>query len=290
MSSEINYINYNGNLLPANQPLLSVSNRAFRYGDGLFETIRTIDGQPLFMSSHFQRLCDGMKFLKMNIQASFSVSRFENEIKHLLEENNLKDGARIRISVFRNDGGLYSPQTNDVSYIIEATPVECNFYDFNKKGLIIDVFEEQKKTLNKISSIKTSSCIPLILAGIYKKEKNLDECIILNETGTISEATSSNIFIVYNGVFYTPSLNQGCIPGVMRQFLIEMLRKSGTEVQECPLSPSALLRADEIFLTNVISGIQWVSAYRQKRYFNNMAKSLIEKLNAKISENAVVVK
>lgn len=282
--SENLYINYNGNIFPSGEPVLSVSNRVFRYGDGLFDTIRVMDGQPLFLARHMQRLLDGMKFMKMNIPASFNQIFFEQEINKVLDKNNLKEGARVRIAVFRNDGGLYSPLSNDVSFIIEANPLENNFYEINKKGLNIDVFDEQKKSLNKISAIKTSSCLPLVLAGIFRQEKNLDDCIILNEMGSIAEATSSNIFIVYNGVFYTPSLNQGCIPGIMRQFIIEMLRKGGTEVQECPLSPSALLRADEVFLTNVVHGIQWVSAYKQKRYFSNVSRSLVEKLNQRVRD------
>lgn len=273
------HINFNGDILPEGNPVLKVSNRGFRYGDGLFETIRVMDGRVFFLSRHIQRLIEGMKFLKMNIPQSFNEVYFDQEIFKVFKKNNLKESARIRVSVFRDSGGFYSPESNEVSFVIEATPLESNYYEINRKGLNIDVFEEQKKSLNKISTVKTSSALPLVLAGIFRKEKNLDECIILNEMGSISEAISSNIFIVYNGVFYTPSLNQGCIPGIMRQFLIELLRKGGTEVQECPLSPSALLRADEIFLTNVINGIQWVSAYKQKRYFSNVSKSLVEKLN-----------
>ncbi len=278
------YINYNGNFFQKNEPVLLVNNRAFRYGDGLFDTIRVVDGHPSFLNRHLSRLQDGMIFLKMKIHPLLNEINFENEIIKTLEKNGIKDGGRIRISVFRNAGGLYAPETHDVSFIIESSPLENNYYEINKKGLNIDVFDEQKKPLNKISTIKTSCCLPLVLAGIFKKEKNLDDCIIINEMGSISEATSSNIFIVYNGVFYTPSLNQGCIPGIMRQVIIEMLRRGGTEVQECPLSPSALLRADEVFFTNVIKGVQWVGSYKQKRYFSNVSKNLVEKLNARIKE------
>lgn len=276
------YISYNGTIHSLEEPVLSVNNRAFRYGDGLFDTIRVMDGQPLFLGRHTQRLLESMRFMKMNVPSSFNEMFFEQEINKVLDKNNLKEGARVRIAVFRNDGGLYSPVSNNVSFIIEAGALENNFYEINKKGLNIDVFDEQKKSLNKISAIKTSSCLPLVLAGIFRQEKNLDDCILLNEMGSIAEATSSNIFIVYNGVFYTPSLNQGCIPGIMRQFIIEVLRKGGTEVQECPLSPSALLRADEVFLTNVIHGVQWVSAYKQKRYFSNVSKTLVEKINQRV--------
>lgn len=279
MMSEGLHINFNGSLVSSAEPVLPIHNRGFRYGDGLFETLRVMDGQPLFLNRHCQRLLEGMRFMKMNIPVSFNEVFFEQEVNKVLMKNEMSGGARARLTVFRNDGGLYSPETNDVSYVIETIPIESNAYELNKKGLNVDVFDEQKKSLNKISSIKASSCLPLVLAGIFKNEKNLDDCIILNEIGSIAEATSSNIFIAHNGVFYTPSLNQGLIPGVMRQFLIEMLRKSGTEVQECPLSPSALLRADEVFLTNVIHGVQWVAAYKQKRYFSNISKSLVDKLN-----------
>jgi 4-amino-4-deoxychorismate lyase len=158
----------------------------------------------------------------------------------------------------------------------------------NEKGWQIDIFEDHRKTLNKLSSLKSTNSLPYILAGIYKKEKKLDECIILNELGNISEAITSNIFIVYNGVFYTPSLNKGCIGGIMRKVIIDMVKEGGREVQECPLNPNALLRADEVFLTNSINGIRWVNAYRMKRYFNKASKLLVEQLNDRITAQVML--
>lgn len=273
------YINLNGAYYDINTPVLHAGNRAFCYGDGLFETIRVIDGKPCFLNLHFERLTEGMRFLKMNIPLNFSATYLEKEITSLLDKNNIKGSARVRVSVYRENGGFYTPFSGEISFLLETKYIEQNYYSLNARGLSIDIYEEQKKHSNKLNTIKSANALIYVLAGIWKKEKGMDDCILLNETGNIAEATNSNVFVVFNGVFYTPSINQGCIPGVMRQNIISILKKQGSEVQECPLNPSALLRADEVFFTNVINGIQWVGAYKMKRYFNNACRVLVESLN-----------
>ena len=117
------------------------------------------------------------------------------------------------------------------------------------------------------------------MASIKAQELGLDELLISNDRGGILESSSANLFVVSNGVLYTPGLEEGCLAGTMRMQIINIALKVGLKVYECNILPQNLLAADEVFLTNAINGITWVSAYRTKRYFNNMSKRLIVELN-----------
>ena len=282
------WVNVDGEIVENNSAIFGIDNRAFKYGDGLFETFRVINGKPLFVEQHLFRLKQGMKALRMDIPGYFEALWLNDQINALLMRAGISKGGRVRLSVFRKSGGCYVPKTNEISFVIEADGMDVNQFVLNEKGLIIDIFEGQKRTINEFSTIKSVNCLPFVLAGIHQKEKELGDCILLNELGNISEAVSSNIFIVYNGVFYTPSLNQGCIDGIMRKNVIALLNHNGYEVQECPLGPNALLRADEVFLTNSVKGIQWVSAYKMKRYFNKFSRQLTENLNEMVINPAAV--
>ncbi|MBL4625403.1 MAG: aminotransferase class IV [Flavobacteriales bacterium] len=279
-------INYNGNLLAEDQPIFDINNRGFRYGDALFETIRVINGEPCFFQNHFERLREGMQLLEMNL--NLSAAQLLDEVYKLIQSNNIGEGARLRITVVRNSGGYYTPKTNLSSFVIEATELPNNQFELNENGLTIDLYEKHRKTINELSTLKSTNCLTYILAGQYKVAKGFDDCVLLNELGSIAECISSNIFIGYNGVLYTPSINQGIVPGIMRQQVIELCKEIGMEVQECPLSPQVLHRADEVFLTNAISGLKWVGAYRTKRYFSKVSKQLTDKLNSKLNLKKVL--
>lgn len=279
-------INLNGTLIEGETPVFSIKNRGFRYGDALFETIRIVNGKVCYIEKHINRLVDGMKVLKMNVPQNYTNQFFINEIQKLIVSNEIAGGGRIRITIYRDAEGYYTPETNDVSFVIEAVPLTENLYELNKDGYTIDLYEDEKLIINKLSSLKTNNCLTHVMAGIYKKEKKLDECVMVNELGSIAECISSNLFVGFNGVLYTPSLNQGIIPGVMRSVIMEIAKENRIEVQETTLNPQVLLRADEVFLTNAIVGIKWVGAYRSKRYFSKTSRMLVDLLNSKVSSLA----
>jgi branched-subunit amino acid aminotransferase/4-amino-4-deoxychorismate lyase len=275
-------INLNGNLFDSKASVFTIQNRGFKYGDAIFETIRIANGNICFLEKHIDRMLSSMKVLKMNIPAEYDTSFFASEIDKLIHENNIIGGGRVRITVFRDAEGYYTPSNNDVSFVIEAFILEGDDYQLNKNGLTVDLYEDEKVIINKLSSLKTNNCLTLVMAGIYKKENNLDECVMLNELGSVAECISSNLFAGFNGVLYTPSLNQGIIPGIMRSVVMDIAKANRIEVQETTLNAQVLLRADEVFLTNAIKGIQWVGAYRSKRYFSKTSRMLIDLLNANI--------
>jgi branched-subunit amino acid aminotransferase/4-amino-4-deoxychorismate lyase len=274
-----NYINHNGNFLLATSPVVTADNRSFRYGDALFETIRITNYNPQFLKEHLQRLLKGMNVLKMEMNPVFNETFMEHAILELAQKNNITSDGRVRLTVYRNEGGFYAPNSNKVSYLIEAYAIEEKGYVLNSKGYTVDLFTEFKKAQNALSSIKSANSTVYVMAGIYKAEQQLDECLLLNDKYHIIEGISSNIFAVKNGVLYTSPVSDGCVDGVMRRKIIDIAQENKIAVYEISVMQNVLLGADELFLTNTINGIRWIVAYKQKRYFNNTSKKLIEKLN-----------
>ncbi|MBL0032393.1 MAG: aminotransferase class IV family protein [Bacteroidetes bacterium] len=274
-----NFVNFNGNIIEAGQPIFTASNRAFRYGDAVFETIRLMNGEILFFEKHLARLASSMELLGMNGHDDLTFHNLYLSIRHLDQVNNLKGNGRIRLEVFRNDGGLYTPQTNNVSYLIEVSALSNRNFRLNETGLKIDLYTDIKKPVSRLSNLKSSNALYYVMAGLYKNKSNSGDCLVLNTDGRIAEAISSNIFLLDDGIFYTPSLDEACVAGVMREVLIAHLKKQGKTVIEKGITVDDLLKADEIFLSDVIHGLRWVGAFRTKRYFNNFSTKLIKELN-----------
>ena len=271
------FADLNGEFLNASEPILRINNRAFQYGDGLFETILFQDKKFLFLDDHIERLLRGMKLLKMEIPKKFSPAYFRKEIKKLLVKNSIKTNARIRLQVFRNEGGYHSPSNNSPSFLIAAEKIEETRYALNKKGLVIDVFTELKKNNLPLSNFKTLNSIQYVLAGLYAKENSLDDCFILNTENKITDAISSNVFIVSKNIISTPALSDGCVDGVMRKNILKFLREEKTPFYERSIDETDILNADEIFITNVINGIRWIEKFKEREYKNSFSKMLFEK-------------
>lgn len=280
--SELNYICHNGKIIIDKELNIGHQNRSFHYGDGLFETMHASGNRVQFFYEHFDRLIKSMKILRMEIPVKFSVDTYgiQKEISKILVKNKLFKGARVRFTVFRQSGGFYAPQTNETEYLIECSAIESDKYELNSKGMLIDLYEEMQKPINLFSRIKSTSALFSVMAGIYKSENSLDECLIINTKGNIIEGISSNIFIVKEKLIITPSIREGCLPGIMRQKVIEIAKKQGFVVQDdAVVQIQDIMAADEIFFTNAVKGIQWAVGFKQRRYFNKISKLLTEELN-----------
>src|SRR6201996_1648116 len=273
-----NFINFNGQVVPSDAKLLTTGNRSFRYGDGLFESMRLVKGQLKFADMHADRLQRGMKALKMDGYSQMDAWFLKEKAEQLAVHNKAKH-ARMRLTVYREAEGLYAPTQNAPGYCLEMTPIDEPRYFLNPKGLIVDIFTEVPKPLNYLSNIKTCNALPYVMAGIFKAQNNLDEVFLLNQNGYLCEAGSSNVFVWYNNHLYTPALSEGCVEGVMRQVVINIAQKNNIPVTEAQISPEILYEADEVFLTNASRGIQSVMGYGVKRYFNKLSKALVEELN-----------
>jgi len=279
------YISHNGKIILTKEFRPEFNNRAFQYGDGLFETMHALGTNVQFFYEHIERLISSMKVLKMEVPVRFSIDTLglQKEITKLLTKNRIYKGARVRLSVFRQSGGFYSPETNEISYLIQTEHLKYDQYELNNQGFIIDIYEEVQKPINIFSGLKTSSSIFYVMAGIFKSGNNLDECLIINEKGNIVEGVSANIFVVKENNIYTPSLKSGCLNGIMRKKIIEIAKNEKfTVFDDVPIQLQDIVAADELFFTNAITGIRWVLGFKQRRYYNKIAKLLNTKLNKSV--------
>ena len=274
------YVNNNGSILAGDAPTILPGNRAHLYGDGVFESIRIINGRPLNIENHILRLLAGARAIHMRPSASYTSDFFEAKIIELCQQSGITEGGRCRLSLDRISGGAYLPDSNEATYYIEVYPYEVNHFELNAKGLELDIYQDIKLEKNLLSNFKTKMGLPYIMAALAAKEKGLDDLFLVDHKGSILETSSCNVFVISNGVLYTPSLEEGCLAGTMRMQIINLALANGIKVYECALMPQNLLAADEVFLTNAIRGINWVGGYRTKRYQNNISRRLVVLLNA----------
>lgn len=273
------YVNNNETIVPADDFAVGANSRAYLYGDGVFESIRIRNGVPLNIENHVNRLVQGAKALKMRVPIYFTSDFFEIRIRELCRKSEIKEGGKCRLSLDRISGGTYSPISNEVTFFIEVSPLPENEFQLNLKGLEVDLFIDLKKNFSPISQFKTKNALVSVLGAIKAQEKQLDDMLLTNDKSQILESTNSNLFVVSNGILYTPPISDGCLAGTMRMQVINLALKNGIRVYESSIVPSNLLIADEIFLTNAVKGIVWVGGYRTKRYFNSVAKRMIQLLN-----------
>lgn len=277
-------INFNGNI--ALEENILTQNRAFLYGDGVFETVKIINNKILFLEDHYFRLMASMRVVRMEIPMNFTMEYFEEQILNLLKEKNISGSARARITVFRKDGGLYLPKSNEVSFLIHAVALESTLYALNTAEYEVDLYKDFYVTKQLLSSIKTANKMINVTGSIFAHENGLANCILLNDAKNVVEALQGNLFMLVGKKLITPPVSEGCLNGIMRKQILALAKKvEGIEITEEVISPFDLQKADELFLTNVITGIQPITKYRKKEFTSNLAYLLVQKLNESISEN-----
>ena len=276
-------INFNGTLLSQDANILT-QNRAFLYGDGVFETVKIIDNKILFLEDHYFRLMSSMRVVRMEIPMNFTMEYFEEQILSVVSANSLSASSRARITVYRNDGGYYLPLNNTVSFLIHAVALENVLYSVEKQHYEVDLYKDFYVTKQLLSSIKTTNKIINITGSIFADENGLDNCLMLNDSKNVVEALQGNIFMLLGNKLITPPVSDGCLNGVMRKQILNLAKKlEKLEVVEEPISPFDLQKADELFITNVIKGIQPITQYRKKSFVTTVSNQLLEKLNEMIS-------
>jgi len=276
------FINYNGEILDEEDKIFSIANRGFKYGDGLFESMRVSKGKLNFADLHADRLQKGMKILKLEGYSQIDAYFLKDKVEEICKRNKITQNARLRLTAFRNSGGFYAPTNNKNAYALEVQALDSPYFEINGKGLIMDIYKDIPKPINKLSNLKTCNSLTYVMAGIYKDQMRLDEAFILNQNGFLCESISANVFLVYKGQLYTPALSEGCIGGVMRQVVMQLAKKFDLEMVEAQINSEILNEAEEVFLTNASKGIQWVMGFNRKRYFNEVSRFLLDKLNKEI--------
>ena len=278
-------INFNGNIVAQDENILT-QNRAFLYGDGVFETLKIVNNRILFLEDHYFRLMASMRVVRMEIPMNFTMEFFEEEVLKLVQENEISASARARITVFRNDGGLYLPKTNEVSYLIHATALENTSYALNTAEYEVDLYKDFYVTKQLLSSIKTTNKMINVTGSIFAHENGLANCLLVNDTKNVVEGLQGNLFMLTGKKLITPPISEGCLNGIMRKQILALAKKvDGIEVLEEIISPFDLQKADELFLTNVITGIQPITKYRKKEFTSDLAHLLVQKLNESIPKN-----
>ena len=272
-------INFNG-LIVSNDTNILTRNRAFLYGDAVFETVKIMDSKVLFLEDHYFRLMSSMRVIRMEIPMNFTMEYLEEQILTLAKSKNMAISSRARITVYRNDGGYYLPQDNTVSFLISVESLDTAFYSIDKKDYVVDLYTDFYISKQLLSSIKTTNKIINITASIFANENGLDNCLLLNDSKNVIEALQGNLFMLKGNTLITPPISEGCLNGVMRKQILALARKIGNlEVVEDVISPFDLQKADELFITNVIKGIQPITKYRKKEFTTDLASKLVQKLN-----------
>ena len=275
-------INSNGNNSTALNSLSQ--NRGFLYGDAVFETVKIVNSKILFLEDHYFRLMASMRILRMEIPMDFTMEFFEEQVLTTVTNNGFAQSSRARITAYRNDGGFYLPTTNTISFLIHASPLDNKDYLLESRPCEVDLYKDFYISKQLLSTLKTTNKVLHVTASIYADENDLDNCILLNESKNVVEVLQGNIFMLQGNRLITPPVSEGCCNGVLRKQLLVLAKKiEGLEVIEEVISPFDLQKADELFYTNVIKGIQSITKYRKKDFTNVLANQLVEKLNEHIA-------
>jgi branched-subunit amino acid aminotransferase/4-amino-4-deoxychorismate lyase len=270
--------NIDGVIHSGTEPLFTPDSRSYRYGDGFFESMKMAHGAVLHIDKHMSRIHKSALLLKFTLPENFDSVELGNRIRETAASQSIEH-ARVRCTLLRESDGLYTPIANNARIIIEITKTDQALYDYNATGLNLGSYSEMTKNANFISTLKTTSSLLYVMAGIHAKEHGFDECVIFNENGRIAESISSNIFTVSGEFINTPPLSEYCVDGVMRKVVIQLAQAYGYTVLEQPISEITLNTADEIFLTSATRGIRWVGEYKGKRYRNTVSRILSDRLN-----------
>jgi len=276
-------VNLNGNIISNDKADVSLNNRAFNYGDSLFETIKIFNDKILFWEDHYFRLMASMRILRMEIPANFTPEHLENEIITTYRTSKNSGSCRIKLTVFRKDGGLYLPKTNDVSYLITFSNLENDYYQLNQDSYLVELFKDYFVSPGLLSTLKTNNRIVNVVGSIFAEENDFQNCLILNTNKHVIEALNANIFLIVGNHIKTPPLTDGCINGIIRKQLINIIgHLPEFTLEEGSISPFELQKADELFLTNIVFGIQPITQYRKKKFNKVVTQNLLAKLNMKL--------
>jgi branched-chain amino acid aminotransferase len=273
-------VNFNGTLVEHTANSLA-DNRGFLFGDAVFETCKIVDNQVLFLEDHYFRLMSSMRILRMEIPMNFTMEFIEQQILELVQLNAVENSARVRITVFRNSGGFYLPKTNEISYLIQCSELNSKEYLLNTARYEVDLFKDFYITKQLLSTIKSTNKAVQITGSIFASENDLQNCLVINDSKNVVEALNGNLFMLKNRTLITPPLSEGCLNGIMRKQILSIAKSMDIELVEEPISPFDLQKADELFISNVISGIQPISKYRKKDFDAVFAAELIVQVNQK---------
>ena len=273
-----NFLLYNGHFYKNEEPLINADNRGLRYGDGLFETFRVVNGVIHLADLHFERLFKGLESLQFVCPVHFTAEQLAKQVASLCKKNGHLAAARVRITIVRGSGGVYDPENHLPNCIIQSWALPSSEFELNENGLVTGIYYDAHKQMDAFSNLKSNNYLPYTMAALHAKKQRWNEVFVLNAAKRICDASIGNVFIVKNQTIYTCPLSEGCVAGVMRQWLLQNLPVNGFSLQEKEISIDDVLSADEVFVTNVIRGMRWVQACASSSYTNRFSIQIFNAL------------
>lgn len=276
-------INFNGNIQDTSNFAIE-NNRGFLFGDAIFETIKVNGSKILFLEEHYLRLMASMRICRMEIPMNFTMEFMEEEILKLIDLQTNKVSNRIRFTVFRNGDGFYNPTSNDVQFIITCSVLSSEKYVLLPLNYEVELFKDFHVSKHLLSTLKTNNKMINVVASVFAKENGFDNCLLINDDKNVVEAINGNLFMKMGNQLITPPTSDGCLNGIMRKQILAIVNKmENIEMIEKSISPFDLQKADELFISNVITGIQPITKYRKKEFTSELAKEITELLNNSIN-------
>jgi branched-chain amino acid aminotransferase len=275
-------VNYNGDLLPDTSHFLNHQNRGLRFGDAMSERLRYTGREVLFWEDHYFRLMAAMRQLRMEIPMSFTLEFLEEEIQKTLVATGLEGTpSLVEIQVVRNARGGYLPDTQDISYIIEAQPGEVAAFAIGKTPFSADLFKDYYLPADALASLPHNHKLIHVLASIFASENDLDTCLLVNHRKEVAEGLQGNLFLRKGNLIKTPPLQSGCRAGILRGYLLKQGFAEGSfDLVEEVINPFELQQADELFQLDIAHGVQPISKYRKATYSLEAASAVTDLLNS----------
>ncbi len=273
-----NFIFYNGKISKAGKPIITPDSRSFRYGDGFFETMKLVNGKLILADYHFERLFASLSLLQFQQPVYFTPAYLYDQVTTLAKKNYHAKLARIRITIFRGEGGLYEVENHFPHHLIQSWELNPANNQLNENGLVVGVYQDAKKICDGFSHVKSNNYLSYAMGALWAKKQKWNDAILLNPYGRVADATIANVFVVKDGLVKTPALTEGPVAGVMRRHLMQQMRKENIPVEETQIEAEDILEASELFLTNAIYGIRWVKQLGKNGYTNSLAAMLHKKL------------
>jgi branched-chain amino acid aminotransferase len=271
------YYSLDKKIFAENELSIHPDNRSFRYGEGLFETIRFHKGEMPLWDLHWKRLSESLPKLYFELPLHFNEAELKEEIFRVAKRNHCLDAARVRITFFKGEGGIWERPSSPFHLLVQCWSLVKKEFNMNENGLDIGLFEAGRKSCDSFSNLKTNNYLLYALAAQYAKAEKLNECLVLNQHGRVCDATIANVFFSKDGIIHTPQLGEGCINGVMRRYLLGQLRNGGFQVKEGAYLPDEIAAADEIFLSNAMYGLRWVKLWGDRTYQFQQSSSLFHR-------------
>jgi branched-chain amino acid aminotransferase len=247
---------------------ISVFDHGLLYGDGVFEGIRFYSDRVFRLEEHTARIFDSAKAIHLTIPATHE--EINDMVTRTIRENDLHDGY-VRLIVTRGVGGLgLSPyRCEKASIIVIASTISLYPEEKYEKGLILATCSTRRPTHDSLSpAVKSLNYLSNVMAKVEAIAAGAEEGVMLNAEGYVAECTGDNIFIVKDGVIYTPTVASGSLYGITRNVVIELARKAGYDLREIMMSRYDLYTADELFLTGTAAEVVPVAEY-DKRVIGN---------------------